>query len=107
MTPTSSDQGDPLNGAAGTSSVADELKRESERLRRLAEELETREQGQAEMRANYLHLKQAVYALLREKFERELPPLPDKDLEAVATDEGALPLEAFISQIEPPAERQG
>lgn len=45
--------------------------------------------------------------MLREKFGRELPPLPDKNLEAIAADEGALPLEAFIGQIEPPTERRG
>jgi hypothetical protein len=107
MTPTNSDQDNPHNGAPGIGSVADELKRESERLRQLAEELEAREQSLAEMRANYPHLKQAVYALLREQFERELPPLPDKELEAIAADEDALPLEEFIGEIEPPAERQG
>jgi hypothetical protein len=58
------------------------------------------------MAANYLHLKQAVYAALREKFERELPPLPDGDLETLAAQEGAVPLEAFISELEPPAEGQ-
>src|SRR5262249_51753973 len=107
MTPTGSDQSSPKNGTPGGGSVADEVKRGSERLRQLAEELKAHEQDQAEMRANYAHLKQAVYALLREKFERESPPLPDKNLEAVAADEGALPLEAFIGQIEPPAARQG
>ncbi len=81
-------------------SVADELQKESERLRLLAEELKAREAEMAEMRENYPHFKKAVYALLREKFERELPPLPDKDLEAFAKDEGALPLEAFIDDLE-------
>lgn len=52
MTPTGSDQTGPQERASGIGSVADELKRESERLRRLAEELEAREQVQAEMRAN-------------------------------------------------------
>jgi hypothetical protein len=107
MTPTNSDQGNPQNGVPDIGSVADELKRESERLRRLAEELAAREQAQAEMRAENAQLKQAVYTLLREQFERELPPLPDKDLEAIATDEGGLPLEAFIGQIELPPEGQG
>jgi len=46
------------------------------------------------------HSTQAVHALLREKFERELPPLADKDLETVAADEGAQPLEAFIAELE-------
>jgi len=88
----------------GLRSVADELKRESERLRQLAEELKVREAEMAEMVTNYPHLKQAVYALLREQFERELPPLPDKDLEVIAAEEGALPLEAFIGELETPAE---
>jgi hypothetical protein len=106
MTQTPSDPGRKDNGDTGLSSVADELKRESERLRQLAEELKAREEALAEMQANYPHLKQAVYAALRQQFERELPPLPDKDLEALAAEEGALPLEAFIDELEPPAERQ-
>jgi hypothetical protein len=81
-------------------SVADELTRESDRLRRLAEELKACEETQAEMQATYPHLKQAVYAALREQFERELPPLPDKDLETVAAEEGAQPLDAFIGELE-------
>jgi hypothetical protein len=92
------------NGNPPLGSVADELKRESERLRLLAEELKAREAAQAEMAANYPHLQQAVYAALREKFERELPPLPDVDLETLAAQEGALPLEAFIGELEPPTE---
>jgi hypothetical protein len=92
------------NGARGPSSVADELKRESERLRQLADELKAREVAQAEMQANYPYFKQAVYRALREKFERELPPLPDKDLETLAAEEGALPLEAFIDRFEQPKE---
>jgi hypothetical protein len=100
-----SDPGRPENGGAGLGSVADELKRESERLRQLAEELKAREVALAEMAADYPHLKQAVYAALREQFGRELPPLPDKDLEALAAEEGALPIEAFIDELAPPAER--
>ena len=84
------------------SSIADELQRESERLRRLAEELKVRAAEMAEMVTNYPHLKQAVYALLREQFERELPPLPDKDLEVIAAEEEALSLEAFIGELETP-----
>jgi hypothetical protein len=106
MTPTGSEHSGPQNGAPAVGSVAEELRRESERLRQLAEELQAHEHAQAEMCANYPHLKQAVYALLREKFARELQPLPDKDLEAVAADEAALPLEAFIGQIEPPERRE-
>jgi len=56
--------------------------------------------AEAEMRANYVHLRRAVYSLLREKFQTELPPLPDKELEAIAKDEGALPLEEFIEELE-------
>jgi hypothetical protein len=84
----------------GACSVADELKLESERLRQLAEQLKAREVAQEEMQANYPHFKRAVYASLREQFERELPPLPEKDLETLAAEEGALPLEAFIEEFE-------
>jgi hypothetical protein len=56
--------------------------------------------AEAEMRANYPHFRRAVYSLLREKFSSELPPLADKELEAIAKEEGALPLEAFIDVLE-------
>jgi hypothetical protein len=56
--------------------------------------------AQAEMLAKYPYLEEAVYGLLREKFERELPPLPDKDLELIAADEDAQPLEAFIGDLD-------
>ena|SRR5438445_4999203 len=84
----------------GAGSIADELKQESDRLRQIAEQLKADEPAQAEMQANYPHFKRAVYASLREHFGRELPPLPDKDLEAIAAEEGALPLEAFIEEFE-------
>lgn len=85
-------------------SVADELSRESDRLRKLAEELKACHVTQAEMEANYPHFKQAVYSFLRQKFERELPPLPDRDLETVAAEEDSQPLEAFIEELERKAE---
>jgi hypothetical protein len=81
-------------------SLADELQHETEKLRLLAEKLKAREAAQAEMQDNYMHFKQAVYASLRETFERELAPFPDKDLEALAVEEGAQPLEAFIDELE-------
>src|SRR5262245_55234591 len=100
MTPKNPDEGRDAPDESGFGSVADELKRQSEKLRLLAEELKAREEALAEMLANYPHLKHAVYALLREKFDRELEPLPDKDLETIARDEGALPLEAFIADLQ-------
>jgi hypothetical protein len=48
----------------------------------------------------------ALYASLRQYFERELAPLPDMDLEAFAAEEGALPLEAFIDELDPETEAQ-
>jgi hypothetical protein len=92
------------NGVQDISSFADELRRESDRLRQVAEELQAREKDQAEMRANYPHFKQALYASVREKFLRELPPLPDKSLQDVAVEEGAQPLEAFINDLKQMAE---
>jgi hypothetical protein len=99
MTPMVPNPGQDTNGVRGLGSVADELKRESEKLQKLAEELKAREEAQAEMQANYPHFKKAVYAWLREQFERELPPLPDKDLEIIAAEDGAQPLEAFIGEL--------
>ena len=51
--------------------LPDELRAEAARLRKLADELQARERKHQEMLANYPHFKQAVYAWLREKFERE------------------------------------
>ena len=94
------DQGPDKAARPDLGSVADELSREGDRLRKLAEELKACEDARAEMQANYPHFKQTVYGLLRQEFERELPPLPDKDLEIVAAEEDAQPLEAFIGQLE-------
>jgi septation ring formation regulator EzrA len=95
------------DGVNPLASVAAELHRESDKLRQLADELRSHEEAEAEMRANYPHFKRAVYALLREQFERELPPLPEGvDLEALAAQEGALPLEAFLADLERQPEGQ-
>ena len=95
------DQGRDKDDDKGLKSLADELKRESERLRLLAEELKAREEADAEMRANYPHFKKIVYDLMDRHFDRVLPPLPEgKDLETIAAEEGALPLEAFIHELE-------
>lgn len=85
----------------GSESLAEVLRQHSERLRELAEACKKREEEEAEMRANYPHFKRFVYDTLREKFLREVPELPpDKDLETIAREEGALPLEAFIDDLE-------
>jgi hypothetical protein len=107
MTELTADQKPDNNGDNPLGSVADELNRESDKLRRLADELRTHEEAQAEMRANYPHFKRAVYALLRERFECELPPLPEEvDLETLAAQEGAVPLEAFLAELERKSEGQ-
>jgi hypothetical protein len=112
------------NGVPEHGSAADELKRMSEKLQQLAdgsgfaqdgpalckqvserlgqfaEELKAREEAEQEMRENYPHFKEVVYDLARRHFERTLPPLPEgKDLETIAAEEGALPLEAFFPQM--------
>jgi len=105
MAQQTSDQGPDKNNTPGLDAIAAELQRESEKLRQLAEELKAREAALAEMQANYPHFKQALFAMLREKAERELDPLlADKDLETLAREEGSLPLEAFIADLEEPAE---
>jgi hypothetical protein len=107
MTDAIADQQPDKNGANPLASVAAELKRESDKLRQLADELRIHEGAEAEMRANYPYFKLAVYALLREQFERDLAPLPeDVDLETLAAQEGAVPLEAFLGELEPKPEGQ-
>jgi hypothetical protein len=85
-------------------SVADDLNRESDRLRKIAEELKACHETRAEMEANYPCFKQVVYGFLRREFESELPPLPERDLEIVAVEEDAQPLAAFIGELERKAE---
>jgi hypothetical protein len=124
MSQANPDPGADRNGVPGNGSVADELKRlgenlqqcveglkspqegtalckqVSERLLQIAEELKAREEAEEEMRENYPHFKEVVYELSRQHFERTLPPLPEgKDLETIAAEEGALPLEAFFPQM--------
>jgi hypothetical protein len=100
MTPMSPNQGQGQIDERGPGSVADELHRESDRLRYLAETLKAREQALAEMEVNYPHFRQFVYAKLRQEFARTLEELPDKDLETLAQEEDAQPLEAFIKELE-------
>jgi hypothetical protein len=104
MTPQQPDPGRETNGKPGLDSVADELRQESERLRQLAERLQAREATLSEMEANYPHLRQFVYAKLREEFKQTLGELPDTDLETLAKEQGAQPLDAFIAEIERPPE---
>jgi len=105
MMPTTPNPAPNQNGAEQLDDAADALQRESERLRQLADDLKAHQKTQAEMQANYPHFKRAVYATLREQFDRELVPLPDKDLETLAKEEDALPLEAFIKDLERLPER--
>ncbi len=91
----------PQNNANGMTSVSEVLRQESERLRQLAEECKKREEYEAEMRANYPYFKRFVYDTLKERALREMPEIPpDKDLETIIQEEGGLPLEAFIDEIE-------
>jgi hypothetical protein len=100
MTPMASDEGREKTGTSGLDSVADELQRESEKLRLLAERLKAREEALAEMEANYPYFKRIVYAKWREEFERTVEELPHDDLEAYAKEQGGQPLEAFIEELE-------
>jgi hypothetical protein len=104
MTPINSNQEQGHNGNQELDAVADDLRQQSEKLRQLADRLQSHEQALAEMQANYPHLRDFAYARLREEFARTQEELPDKDLETIAQEEGALPLEAFIAEIERPAQ---
>jgi hypothetical protein len=105
MSQSPSDQGTTRPVVLSLSSLAEELKQVSGRLRQLAEKLQPWDDAHAEMVANYPHFKRAIYALLRGMWDRDLPPLPHGDLEALAAQDGALPLEAFLAEFEHSAER--
>lgn len=100
MTPIPSDQERNKIGNPEFGSIADELERESAKLRDLASKVKAREENLSEMAANYPHFREFVYAKIRAEFERDLEELPDKDLETYAQEVGAQPLEAFIHELE-------
>jgi hypothetical protein len=100
MTPMAPDPRQNPGEDQGLGSLADQLKQESDRLRQLAEQLQARQEALSEMEANYPYFRKFVYAKVREEFERTLPELPDRDLEILAQEEDAQPLEAFIEEIE-------
>jgi hypothetical protein len=105
MSPAHPDPALASNGKVGSNSVADELRQESEKLRQLAEQLKAQEEALAEMETNYPRFRQFVYARLREEFAKSLGELPpDTDLDTFALQQGALPLDAFIAEIELPAD---
>jgi len=54
---------------------------------------------QAEMEANYPYFRRFVYDKLREEFIASVPEVPDGDVEKLAREMGAEPLESFIDQI--------
>jgi hypothetical protein len=91
----------PPDNENGTAPLSEVLRQESERLRQLAEECRKQEEYEAEMRANYPYFKRFVYDTLKERALREMPEIPpEKDLETIIQEEGGLPLEAFIDEIE-------
>lgn len=87
------------NGKEDLHSMAEALLQQSEQLRKLAAQLEARQQELAEMEASYPYLRAYAYAKLREEFARNLVEIPNDDLEAYARDTGAVPLDSFINEL--------
>jgi hypothetical protein len=86
-----------VNGCCDSSGVCRQV---GARLVQLAAELKVRNEADAEMRENYPHFKEIVYDLMQKHFDRTCPPLPEgKNLETIAAEEGALPLEAFWPEL--------
>jgi hypothetical protein len=88
----------------GRNPLAEELERERERLRELAErlkkregELEERAAGLAEMVENYPHFRAFVYAKLKEEALKS-EPLDQAGFDALLRD--AQPIEPFIQELE-------
>lgn len=68
----------------------------------MAEKIRVREMALSEMEANYKYFRAFTYAKLRKEFQRTGSELPDKDLDIIAKEEGGLPLEHFIGDLESP-----
>jgi muconolactone delta-isomerase len=72
----------------------------AEQLMRLAAELKAREETESEKLQQLGLWKQLLFAILREQCDREFKARPDWDLETIIQEEGGLPLEAFIDDLE-------
>jgi hypothetical protein len=99
MTQRAPNQGDEGRRGSGV----DELKPVNDNLQDGADQLMARQKALAEMEANYPHFRQFVYAQLRAEFAQTFAELPDTDLETLARQEEAQPLESFIAELELPA----
>ncbi len=77
-----------------------ELQLVSEKLQGLAGELQKRDEALQGKLTNYPYLERTALRWAREQFEREAPSvLPDKDLETIAREEGAMSFEEFMKEL--------
>jgi hypothetical protein len=88
------------NANGRTESLAEELRRESERLQALAAKLKARELELAEMEINYPYFKAIAYAKLREQFASELLDIPEgTDLLSLPEAQGAVSSEELMREL--------
>jgi len=87
------------NGDSEPDSVALELKKESDRLRHLAERLESEQKRIADLESECSTYRRLVYANAAEQF-RQQPPIPDKDLQTLVNELDGRPLADFIADLE-------
>ncbi len=95
--PLHSQEPNPLS--AGLASIAADLQNLSDKVRRLAEELQVREKVHQEALANYDSLEKIVLRLWAELDERDNPFPDNLDLETYAREQGAMPFETFMAEL--------
>jgi hypothetical protein len=101
MDETTTNSGNDQNGSSNAlGSIASELKRESDRLLHLAAQLEADQKVIAELTAERDHFRRLAHAWAAEQFDKQQPSFPEKDVETLAREENALPLDSFIAELE-------
>lgn len=80
--------------------IGEQLQKHSDRIRLIADELAQGQQTLLKLQANHDAYKTVVQALLKTTFADSLEEIPNGDLEALARDMNAQPLDDYLEQLE-------
>ncbi len=108
MNESTTNQGSDCNGAGKTlGSVAGELKSESDRLVQLTAQVEADQKLIAALTTERDRFRRLAHAWAAKQCDERQPPVPDSDVQTLANEENALPLGAFIEELERIAQGNG
>jgi len=88
------------NGKSPSRETAEWLRAEAERLRLLEVALNAKEAGLAEIMKMYPVFKKIAYKVIAEHFAKTVPELPHDDLERLAIEEDAQPIDNLLDELE-------